>query len=157
MCSACLLPKKSEELERLLPQHPGVADRTAARGKTDFHKLWLEDALSSPIELRPKRALQPFDWADTKVRPEEKETELYFYQYRAQPVGLHHRAQGVEVDILCGVPPLFKFLPFPGYLFLLQIPPGGRPADRTRKRPGRNCSRFRGNAKGPVIAREQRS
>lgn len=63
-------PEEARELERMLKEYPELRTELNTVERT-MQKLWLEDAVPPPMELR-ERALQPFNWADTDPGPEKK-------------------------------------------------------------------------------------
>lgn len=54
--------EEARELERLMKEYPELRKEFNNVEHT-IHKLWLEDAVPPPMELR-ERSLQPFDWAE---------------------------------------------------------------------------------------------
>jgi hypothetical protein len=63
-------PEEARELERLMQLHPELREEFDTVERT-IQKLWLEEAVPPPMELR-ERSLQPFNWADTDPAPPKK-------------------------------------------------------------------------------------
>lgn len=69
-------PDESEELERLVREHPELETEFAAVERT-IQQLLFEEAVLPPATLR-SRTLQPVDWADTRADKEEKKPNYTF-------------------------------------------------------------------------------
>ncbi len=69
-------PEEAKELERLIREYPELRNEFNAVEQT-IQKLWLEDAVPPPMELR-ERSLQPLGWADTDPGPGKKNPNYTF-------------------------------------------------------------------------------
>lgn len=56
-------PEEKKEIELLLKESPEFRTEMQAVERT-IHRLWLEEAVQPPVELRA-RTVQPYNWADT--------------------------------------------------------------------------------------------
>lgn len=69
-------PEEQEEMELLLQEHPELRAELQSVERS-IHKLWLEDAVPPPTELRA-RTVQPYNWADTDPKEPGKKANYTF-------------------------------------------------------------------------------